>query len=1005
MTSIQALILENPADPTLWERFEKLNDNLSGNISEIALLTNIRRSAVPEAIVDKLVNQEDTNIQREISKMLSDEVIDPSEARLLAIIVLFWKGDAESALILGQKLLGEARSDTPAVKAYHAIVEHHTKGSLGSSQILKCIKSVFVIEDKDEAAQLEVRREVINHKSQSSPNSVSWKERPGWQAIKDCTENDPTARFLLEYYMSALDGIDAIPKPAYLSDTPVVSVIIPVYNHWPLLFNCIKSMTAVKNKTSFEVIVADDCSTDETQALINLNPWVRHVRMEKNGRFILNCNNAARSAKGTYIYFLNNDTIVLDGWLDQIVATFKARENAGIVGSQVLFPDSSVQESGGIIWPDGEAWNYGRHIDKANLFKANYSRPVDYVSGCALAIKRDLWEAVGGFGEEFVPAYCEDSDLCFKVQSLNHEVWVQTRSKIIHFEGLSNSKDITKGLKLYQKTNLQKLNAKWKLPILQRGIGDTRLVIHASNRRLRTHKTVLVVDHYVPQHDKDAGSRTVRAFCESLVDIGWNVIFLPENFTAHEPYTSEIEGLGVMVLYGPYAANHYEQILRDEVIHVDAILYNRPHITKRFRQVLSNIFPAAKTLYYTHDLHGLREQLELKYASHSFGEPIEIDKTKLLKPDEEDIVRNVDLTLVCSSKELTLLSEYYSNIVLVCPYAVALPASQSITYEPYYNNQKFEILFVGGFGHKPNLAGLEWFVENVLPLLSSDYILHVVGSRCPEEFEHKLQNNSQVVYHGFIDDMALSALLEKLRVSIAPLPYGAGIKGKVVEALAAGHTVVGTEYGIEGLDDAPENVYIKCSSPQEFVQGFISIFARNGVEWMQSDRQAKEYVRSKFNAEAINCVFLDHLGPPLRDALELRHFCPVASESIIEGMHLMPSSQGLEHDGWLLRSNRLVLEPASNSKCLRIKCYLPDGDSVDYQGDLELYAKISIENHPELSMILRIEKGVNHLDLHLPSTVKTTIVVVELEAGYVMRRSNSEDIRDLIMLINSIVLD
>ena len=106
--------------------------------------------------------------------------------------------------------------------------------------------------------------------------------------------------------------------------------------------------------------------------------------------FLRTCNNAAAHARGDYIVLLNNDTAVHEGWLDALLDVFAQDESTGMVGAKLLFEDGTLQEAGGIVWRNGDAWNYGR-LDDPERSDYNYVREVDYVSAACLMIRRSLW--------------------------------------------------------------------------------------------------------------------------------------------------------------------------------------------------------------------------------------------------------------------------------------------------------------------------------------------------------------------------------------------------------------------------------------------------------------------------------------------------------------------------------------------------------------------------------------------------------------------------------------
>ena len=143
----------------------------------------------------------------------------------------------------------------------------------------------------------------------------------------------------------------------------------------------------------YEVIVADDASTDATRDIIGRIPGIIYLRTETNAGFIASCNRGAEAARGTYLVFLNNDTIVRPGWLNALLETFQFEPRAGLVGSKLVFPDGRLQEAGGIIWRDATGWNRGKFDDPGKP-EYNYLREVDYCSAASVMIPKALFESL-----------------------------------------------------------------------------------------------------------------------------------------------------------------------------------------------------------------------------------------------------------------------------------------------------------------------------------------------------------------------------------------------------------------------------------------------------------------------------------------------------------------------------------------------------------------------------------------------------------------------------------
>ena len=150
------------------------------------------------------------------------------------------------------------------------------------------------------------------------------------------------------------------------------------------------------------VIVVDDHSSDETAERLADIQGLVYLRNEKNLGFIGSCNRGAEAARGRYLVMLNNDTQVMDGWLDALLNTFKTHPDTGLAGARLIYPNGSLQEAGGIIFNDGSGWNYGRNAE-AGRPEYQYLREVDYCSGACIMVPRELFSELGGFDSAFAP--------------------------------------------------------------------------------------------------------------------------------------------------------------------------------------------------------------------------------------------------------------------------------------------------------------------------------------------------------------------------------------------------------------------------------------------------------------------------------------------------------------------------------------------------------------------------------------------------------------------------
>ena len=633
-------------------------------------------------------------------------------------------------------------------------------------------------------------------------------------------------------------SIDAYEK-LYIGEVenPEVSIVIPVYNQFDYTYNCIQSIQKHSGDVTYEIIIGDDCSTDITEKINEVISGIKVIRNEDNLRFLLNCNNAAKYAKGKYILFLNNDTQVQENWLSPLIDLMKD-ESVGMVGSKLVYADGRLQEAGGILWKDGSAWNYGNKMNPDDT-EYNYVKEVDYISGAAIMIRKSLWKEIGGFDERFVPAYCEDSDLAFEVRKHGYKVLYQPLSVVVHFEGVSNGTDLSSGQKQYQVVNSQKFYEKWK-DVLEKDHFPNAENVFMARDKSKDKPVLLMVDHYTPQFDKDAGSRTVYAYIKLFLAKGFNVKFIGDNFYMDPVYTTAIEQLGVEVLYGYYYSQHWQDWIKDNGQYIKYVFLNRPHISVKYIDFVRQN-TNAKIMYYGHDLHFLREYREYELT----GNEEKLKSSEEWKTKELDLINKADVVYYPSQVEI-------DEVKKISPKADA-KAIVAYMYDDvgervYDYNARKDIMFIGGFGHPPNEDGIMWFLKEVFPKVQKaipDINFYIMGSNPTDNVKAMASEHVKIL--GFVTDEELAERYNSCRISVVPLRVGAGIKGKVIEAMKFGIPVVTTTIGAEGILGS-ENILCVEDNPNKMAKRLIALY-NNKRELKSKSSMSYKYIMKNYSYE------------------------------------------------------------------------------------------------------------------------------------------------------------
>lgn len=629
-------------------------------------------------------------------------------------------------------------------------------------------------------------------------------------------------------------GLASAISPLHIAaaDAPRVSVIIPTCGHPLHAFTCLAALAPESGRVPLEVIVMDDGAAIAAHASL---PQVTGVRFERNAAnlgFVRNCNRGAGLARGEFLLFLNDDAIIAPGALQAMLRVFDADARAGAVGAKLVYPDGRLQEAGAIVWRDATAWNYGRGDDPARP-EYNYLREADYCSAACLMLRRSVFRDLGGFDELFAPAYCEDADLCFKVREAGLRVYYQPDAEAVHFEGVSHGTDVRgDGVKHHQLENQAKFRTRWASVLAaHRPCG----VLPRLERERAAARRVLFIEEGMLTPDEDSGSLRTWRMLQEMKNLGCHVTFVPETLEAREPYAGGLRQLGIEVLGAPYCAS-VEEILAERAAEFDAIVLARHGLAARHIEAARLHAPGALLVFDTLDLHHLREQrratLENDAAAALAAEAI--------RREELECVRRCDATWVVSPAERAMLAQEVPGAIVHVLSNIHTPVAHAVGFEP-----REGLVFVGGYRHPPNVDAARWLCREIWPLVRErlpGVPLYLLGSDPPPALRDLAGNGVQVI--GPVAD--LDGWLDRCRVAVAPLRYGAGVKGKVNHAMSRGLPVVATSVGVEGMDLTPEDDVLVADDPRDFAAAVARLY-HDPALWERLSRGGLENVERHFS--------------------------------------------------------------------------------------------------------------------------------------------------------------
>lgn len=591
-------------------------------------------------------------------------------------------------------------------------------------------------------------------------------------------------------------------------------------------------------------------------------------------------NRGAEVAGGKYLVFLNSDVTVLTGWLAPLAKTFSLFDNVGAVGPMFIGHNARVVESGVVIFNDASgAWvGYG---DEPSRYDLLFARDVDYVSAAVLAVRTRVFNAVKGFDLRFTPGYYEDTDLALSIRASGFRTMVQPLSVVMHSPGSTFGRKTAN----LEAENKIKFLSKWNWTLRSHCNKST-----ASSTAMRRSlgPSVLWIEDRLPVPDRDSGSIRHISLMSHLTKRGVSIRLYALHEEPADDSRSRIElglrGIEVLPYFG-FMADDLKLILT-ECEKMDAIIVSRKTILSVVAKIIRDLCPNVRLVFDTVDVHFLRESR----GAIVTAEGMIPEKERFLTPSLESVLSSVDertkmsiksgfeeeIGLMTMADAILVVSHIERDILSgpLCNIAWPKISVVSNVHDPVRSSvdaaKRTGILFTGNMQHGPNFDSLKIIVEVLLTKLEGIFSEHALQSAFTSLTVHVVSGGgngiiqtsnisthpqwaNHVKFHGRVSDGYLENLYDTSRVVVAPLRFGAGVKGKVGGALARGSPIVMTSVASEGMNLTDGIDCLIRDDWDDFAEAIYGLYTDNGV-WTRISAAALETASKTFSSEVVGSI-------------------------------------------------------------------------------------------------------------------------------------------------------
>ena len=620
------------------------------------------------------------------------------------------------------------------------------------------------------------------------------------------------------------------------------SIVVNVHGDAEATFQCLRSLTRRVDLSESEVIVVNNSGDETTQALLSrFRGLVRVVEGKPGGdagvapnrdfqdlwtRFVAAVSSFVEQTRGRHLIFLDGTAVVSRGWLCGLIETLERDESAGAVGSMLADAYGRVHEAGGVVWSDGMTSGYGR-ASSANDRRYAFAREVDFCSATSLAVRGELFERLGGFDARYASGEYAAADLCMGVRGLGYRVVYQPASRVTVFN------DMRFPLERGRTEAREEFRDKWRATLEREHASiNASDFERAANRKWATQ--IAVFDDLVPMPDRDAGSARMLHILRALNE--WShPVFISLSKLSLPRYERALwrEGIETVSLLD------FERLMRER--NFRAAILSRPHVAEELLKPIRRASPGTRVIFDMVDAHSLRLAREHALT----GDAATAREAERYRKIESHLARECDVVWCASTADEDYMKRLAQGVSTDVVPTIHPPHERGLPFEEREN-----LLFVGNFRHKPNADAVRFYARDVLLRVRASLPaveLLLVGNDAPKEFAAY----EGVRLLGYVPD--IEPLLARARVSVAPLRFGAGINGKIGEALAHGLPVLTTEIGAAGLALRDGEEALIADSPEALADATVRLYTDEAL-WRRLSENGYAHVERNFSPRVVREV-------------------------------------------------------------------------------------------------------------------------------------------------------